>query len=233
MEEAEFDKFADEYTQLHRDNIRLSGEGPAFFAEYKVRDVTERLRSGGRALRILDFGAGVGTSVPYFKKHIPSAEITCLDVSSRSLDIGRSKYRDYANFDQFDGRELPYSDSRFDVIFAACVFHHIEQAEHLQLLRQMRRVLVPGGQLFVFEHNPYNPLVRRAVQTCPYDENAVLIASRHFVREVRKAGYAEVRRFYRIFFPGVLRILRPAERFMSWLPLGAQYYVWASKPHTE
>lgn len=28
MDEAEFDKFADEYREIHEDNIRLSGEGP-------------------------------------------------------------------------------------------------------------------------------------------------------------------------------------------------------------
>ena len=42
LDEAEFDKFADEYRAIHAHNIRLSGEAPEFFAEYKVRDLARR-----------------------------------------------------------------------------------------------------------------------------------------------------------------------------------------------
>jgi hypothetical protein len=34
---------------------------------------------------------------------------------------------------------------------------------------------------------------------------------------------------YRVFFPRFLRALRNLERWMTWLPLGAQYYVLAVK----
>ena len=44
MDDAEFDRFADDYRSLHAANIRASGETPEFFAEYKVRDVA---RIGG------------------------------------------------------------------------------------------------------------------------------------------------------------------------------------------
>ena len=43
MDEAEFDKFADEYRGLHAANIRLSGEEPEYFAEYKVVDIAAEL----------------------------------------------------------------------------------------------------------------------------------------------------------------------------------------------
>ena len=39
MEEKEFDKFADEYYNIHSRNIAASGESPDFFAEYKIKDV--------------------------------------------------------------------------------------------------------------------------------------------------------------------------------------------------
>ena len=44
MEQSEFDKFADEYRQLHDKNIRLSGERGDYFAKYKIAgDVIENL----------------------------------------------------------------------------------------------------------------------------------------------------------------------------------------------
>ena len=39
MDKAEFDKFADEYRSLHAANIAISGEGPNYFAEYKIKDL--------------------------------------------------------------------------------------------------------------------------------------------------------------------------------------------------
>lgn len=230
MNREEFDRFALEYETLHAANIRMSGESPAYFAEYKVRDVAISLAGLDRQPRnVLDFGAGIGTSVQYFKKYLPEARLTCLDVSRKSLQIGRGRFADVADFVSFDGQTIPYSDNTFDVCFAACVFHHIPAQEHLALLREFRRVLTPGGAAFVFEHNPYNPLTARAVRDCAFDENAVLIRAADLRSTLRAAGFAAVRSAYRIFFPRALRMLRPIEPFLTWCPMGAQYYVQATR----
>ena len=39
MDVEEFDKFAEEYLKLHSQNIRVTGEKPEYFAEYKIRDL--------------------------------------------------------------------------------------------------------------------------------------------------------------------------------------------------
>jgi hypothetical protein len=44
-------------------------------------------------------------------------------------------------------------------------------------------------------------------------------------RRVRDAGFAAADVRYRIFFPHILRRMRPFETKLTWLPLGAQYYV--------
>lgn len=231
MDEAEFDKFAAEYREIHAANIKLSGESPEYFAEYKIIDIAAELGVAGgfAAPRVLDFGAGVGYSVPFFRRHVPDARITCLDVSRRSLEIGRAEHGRDAEFAHFDGRTIPYPAERFDVALASCVLHHIPQLQHVPLLRELARCLRPGGALFVFEHNPLNPLTRHAVNTCAFDENAVLIGARALRGRVRAAGFTSARVKYRIFFPGPLRALRPLERRLTWLPLGAQYYVLARK----
>ena len=229
MDEAEFDKFAEEYRSLHAANIRASGETPEYFAEYKIRDVARLVTGTCDVLRALDFGAGIGTSVPYFQKYFPSAELTCVDVSDKSLAIGAARFPGAARFQRFDGQHLPFPDNTFDVAYAACVFHHIDQREHLALLREMHRVLAPGGWLVVFEHNPLNPLTVRAVNTCAFDENARLIHATTLRARVLASGFRGARLRYRIFFPHALRHLRPLENHMTWLPLGAQYYVAAQK----
>jgi ubiquinone/menaquinone biosynthesis C-methylase UbiE len=146
-----------------------------------------------------------------------------LDVSRKSLDLGRSRFGEIAEFIHFDGGEPPIPDKSIDIILCACVFHHIPHDQHQKILVGLRRKLSERGLLFLFEHNPLNPLTVRAVDTCPFDENAKLITSWKLSESLKLAGFATVETRFRIFFPGLLRKLRPLETYLYWLPLGAQY----------
>ncbi|MCF6262300.1 MAG: class I SAM-dependent methyltransferase [Xanthomonadales bacterium] len=232
MEEAEFDKFADEYNELYQSVLGPSGESAEFFAEYKIKDTVQLINKYKYPanLSILDFGAGIGTSVPYFLKHLPDCKLTCLDVSRKSLDIGASKFSKRAKFLHFDGKKIPLPDNTFDVVFTACVFHHIPPEAHESLISEIYRILKPGGIFVAFEHNPKNFLTVRAVNACSFDENAILIQGKAFRSLLNNAGMRNEQLHYRIFFPGFLRLLRPLESYLKWLPLGAQYYVYAEKP---
>jgi ubiquinone/menaquinone biosynthesis C-methylase UbiE len=222
----EFDKFADEYYTNHLSNIRLSGESPEYFAEYKIRDLFRLLSpTATQNLRILDFGCGVGNSTPWLQKYFGKSQFNGVDVSIKSLDIARSRYSDIATFSHYDGRTLPYDDNTFDAAVASCVFHHIPGDRHHELLSEIRRVLKIQGRILVHEHNPLNPLTRHAVNTCPFDENAVLIWCRNLLKLISTAGFEEVEREYRIFFPNKLKFLRLLEKHLKHLPLGAQYFV--------
>ncbi len=230
MDEAEFDKFADEYDAMHAAGIAVSGEGPEYFAEYKISDIARVWYEQSPAAqapppRLLDFGAGVGGSVPYVRKHFSNAQLTCLDLSKRSLDVAQRRFPSMADFVHFDGTHIPFADHHFDIAFAMCVFHHIDAKLHVSLLQELRRVIRPGGSLFVFEHNPLNPLTVRVVNRCPIDVNARLIRGPDMRRRLRAAGFADTRIRYRVFFPHGLRALRRFEMSMAWLPLGGQYYV--------
>jgi len=81
----------------------------------------------------------------------------------------------------------------------------------------------------IFEHNPLNPLTVHAVNTCPFDENAKLIFARDLARRLRDAGWATPLIQYNLFFPRRLALLRPFERRLGWLPIGAQYAAIARK----
>lgn len=228
MEEAEFDKFADEYHAMHAASISASGEGPEYFAEYKIADISRECELNDvaqkGAIKILDFGAGNGSSVPYVRKYFPVAELYCLDVSKRSLELAEGRFPSQAHFTHFDGTHIPFPDEHIDIAFAACVFHHIDESEHIPLLRELHRVIKPGGSLFVFEHNPYNPLTVRVVNSCQFDENACLIKAGDMKKRVIAAGFVDSKIRYRVFFPHAFRVLRHLERAMIKLPLGGQYY---------
>ena len=152
-------------------------------------------------MRILDFGAGVGASVPHFLTYFPGCKLTCADVSKRSLTIAESRFDQLAVFCHFDGQILPFEDNSFDLVFSACVFHHIPGEQHIRLLSELHRVLGPDGLAVVFEHNPLNPLTVRTVNRCPFDKNATLIPATRLRRRTEKAGFKTCRVRYRLFFP--------------------------------
>ena len=226
MKPAEFDKFAEEYLAAHARNIRLSGEDPEYFARYKIDEVLRRWSADGRAApdSILDFGTGIGNTLPHFARAFPAARITALDVSEKSLEIAARRFPGIATLVRHDGGALPLPHAGFDLVFSACVFHHIDADEHVPLLGQLRQLLRPGGWLVIFEHNPLNPLTRFAVSTCPFDENAVLLSGRTLRRRLQAAGFGDVEIAYTAFFPRALAALRRFERALTWLPVGAQYY---------
>ncbi len=233
MNEAEFDKFANEYYALHAAGITASGEGPEYFAEYKIRDIAleyeQHFSQVDVPVKILDFGAGIGGSIPYVQKHFASAQLTCLDLSRRSLEIAEKRFPLLAEYVHFDGAHIPFPSEHFDIAYAMCVFHHIDHAEHISLLKELRRVIRPGGSLFIFEHNPYNPLTVRVVNNCPFDENARLIRGVDMKRQLLAAGFSRPKIRYRIFFPRIMRALRSLEKALTWLPFGGQYYVRSRK----
>jgi len=229
--EAEFDRHAGDYVDQHAASIRISGETPDFFARYKIDDVAGALTALGRhPRRILDFGGGIGNSLGPMRAAFPDADIVLLDPSEQSLEMAAQRFPGQARFMAFDGTTIPFPDGRFDLVFVACVFHHIPEDLHAGLLDEIARVLAPGGSLFLFEHNPLNPLTRHAVRNCPFDADAVLIpAGTMRARVAAASGLSATRTIYRIFFPKMLARLRPFERLLAHCPLGAQYFVHALK----
>lgn len=230
MDKAEFDRFADAYEDQHRENIAVTGEGPEYFAEYKIRALREIVdRTGLDVKRICDFGSGIGNSIPYFRRYFPQAALTSSDVSERSLALGRQRYPEAGNCVLIENNRIPVEADSYDVVFSACVFHHIPHGEHLSWLQELHRITRPGGLIAIFEHNPLNPLTVRAVNTCPFDENARLIFARDLGKRLQAGGWASSRIQYNLFFPRALARLRPFENKLGWLPLGAQYVATARK----
>lgn len=227
MSNAEFDRFARDYRDIHQANIGITGEAPEYFADYKMRDFCAVVQAAGAPAdgRYLDFGSGIGASVLPFRRHLPQARLMCADVSGESLEESQKNHGASVDYLLVEDGRLPLPDAGIDGAFACCVFHHIPSEAHGEALREIRRVLRIDAPLMLYEHNPYNPLTRHAVNTCPVDENAVLIRPAEMARRCRAAGFRDVRVQYRVFFPAALKALRPLESHLRWLPTGAQYAV--------
>jgi ubiquinone/menaquinone biosynthesis C-methylase UbiE len=227
----EFDQYASRYTELHRENIKASGEEPSYFAAYKARYMAAHLPArlqDTSALSILDFGCGVGNSIPHLRQAFPEATLYGADPSSESIELANASLKETATFQVIEQDNLPYPDQHFDLILAACVFHHISPPRRQHWMQQLHRVLKPHGRLFIFEHNILNPLTMKAVRECPFDEDAILLPKHEVLELTKEAGFNDVSKQYIVFFPRALSALRPLEPFLGWIPFGAQYAVHAS-----
>ncbi|MGD0280888.1 MAG: class I SAM-dependent methyltransferase [Dissulfurispiraceae bacterium] len=229
----EFDKYADSYETLHAENIRVTGFSPSYFDESKVREIYGYLRGLGRekeSLNFLNFGCGIGKSEEFIRRYLPNSALYSIDVSRESIEASKERNRGLKNavFEVFDGSRIPF-ENKFGIIFAANVFHHIDFGKHLVVLRNLYERLDNGGVLFLFEHNPLNPLTRRAVNACEFDQDARLLNPSYTGRVLSASGFVWKKLRFTIFFPKFLSFLIPLETYLRHVPFGAQYYYIAGK----
>ena len=222
-----FDDYARDYNGTIQRAIGASGESVAFFAELRARLIADALGAATDRLSILDFGCGIGNMTRAVANVIPRAQLVGTDLSEQSLAKASelTGERPHIRFERTPSDHLPFDGPSFDVAFTSCVFHHIPPRERLHWATEVRRVLNPGGRFFLFEHNPLNPLTVRVVRNIPFDRGVVLLRAGHAVRLMRDAGFSTSPPHYYFFFPRFLRALRPLERSLSRVPLGAQYVV--------
>jgi len=225
VQQAEFDHFAQSYRTDHAANIKISGEDIDFFARYKVVEL-RRLWTQKRFASpktILDFGCGVGASLPFLRDAFPDAHLSAFDISEESLSIAQQRFDGEADFISGD-ETATFKPGKFDLVFTSCVFHHVDATHHVALLTRLRQALSPNGHLVIFEHNPFNPVTRYIVATCPFDENAVLLPADELRKRQRAAGFHAVEIRYVGFMPHLLAKFRWLEPYLAALPMGAQYY---------
>ncbi len=104
--------------------------------------------------RVLDAGCGTGTLAVLIKRLYPSVTVVGLDPDPRALARARRKAKRAAlsvRFDQGFSDELPYAEASFDRVFSSFMLHHLQPGEKQKTLREVWRVLQPGGSLHLLD----------------------------------------------------------------------------------
>lgn len=225
-----FNKYVDNYHDVCNNAVSVSGADSTYFHENKVLELL-KYENRNEPLKILDFGCGDGLGTSFLSRYFSNAKINGVDVSEKSIDIANQKSLNNCSFNAFDGKKLPYENEEFDLVFASMVFHHIEFKHHEEILNEISRVLKKGGRFYNFEHNPNNPLTRKVVRECPFDEDAVLLKPKYHRNLIDKSNLSLEKLTYTLFFPRH-KLFKPflgMEKLLSWCPIGAQYYIKAIK----
>ena len=98
-----------------------------------------------RGARLLDIGTGSGTIAAELATVTgPDGAVTSVDVTDVRVE------RDGFAFAKYDGHRLPFDDASFDVVVSNHVIEHVGDGDAQQRhLREIARVLVPGGTLYL------------------------------------------------------------------------------------
>lgn len=226
MEQVDFDKYAETYNQLLDEQLRFFDDNGEYFSEYKVKIVKNLIRT--QPQKILEYGCGVGRNIKHLVTYFPDAQVSGCDVSEKSLSIAQ-KNNPEQDFFPINDKELELRRNTYNLIFISCVFHHIQPQLRKQTTNIIADLLKPGGELFIFEHNPFNPVTRHIVNNCVWDRDAILLKPAETVELVTTTGLKLVRKNYTLFLPGFLNRFRSIEKYFAYLPLGGQYFVQAIK----
>jgi SAM-dependent methyltransferase len=217
-----------QYDAMLQKGLSLSGEDKTYFMKGRIRDLLGRLPCGYRPQRILDFGCGIGDAARYLADLFPHARVLGIDTSDQALDLARQRH---------GSERVAFSDisafseaGTIDLCYVSGVFHHIAPPERPRTLRMIHDALAPGGYLAFFENNPWNPGTRLVMHRIPFDRDAHPISPRQALCLLRQGGFmGTLQPRFMFYFPRSLAFLRFTERWLTRLPLGAQYYVLARK----
>jgi len=116
-------------------------------------------------MSILDCGCGPGSITIGLAEIVAPGPVVGLDIEPRQLEAARRLATERAvsniRFEQGSVYELPFPDATFDVAVAHFVLEHV--SDPLRALREIRRVLRPGGLAAI--KDPYYPAFTFRPQT--------------------------------------------------------------------
>jgi SAM-dependent methyltransferase len=183
----------------------------------------------GRVLKTDVFDEAVAEGLAPFLAHRAEA-LVAIDASRAAVEAARRRHPEL-DARVADVRALPFADGSFDVVVSTSTLDHFAARADIDMgLRELHRVLAPGGLVVVTLDNPWNPLValRNALPArpralVPYYVGATLgpralraaLAGAGFAVEELAAVLHAPRLAVRALRPP-LRLLLSAERLERW-----------------
>jgi ubiquinone/menaquinone biosynthesis C-methylase UbiE len=165
----------------------MNSKGPEWRWGPLKRDLFANMKG-----RILFLAVGTGLDINFFPK---GQRITGIDISPKMIEIAKPRadaYEGEMEVHVMDVHEMPFEDNSFDQVYTSCTFCSVPNP--VKGLEALRRVLVPGGDLRMFEHTgsryfPFNVMMNLMTQLTKHlgpDMN------RPTQDNVRKAGFEDV-----------------------------------------
>jgi len=124
--------------------------------------------------KVLDAGTGPGTLARGIARSFPRLQVYGIDLSEDMIRLAREHARreqleERVHFESGNVAHLPYPDHSFDVVVSTISMHHWYELE--QPLRDLYRVLRPGGRLWIYDFRFVKAqTVEKALASTPFGE---------------------------------------------------------------
>jgi tRNA (uracil-5-)-methyltransferase TRM9 len=144
---------------MNRDVYDQIAPGWYNFRHYSIfRQELEALAQKWKQGRLLNVGSGHGADFLPFKANF---DLYGMDFSGEMIKLARRyshKFEFPVNLQVADARRLPYGNGSFDWAISIATYHHIQaREEQLEALKELRRVLKPGGEAIITVWNRFQP----------------------------------------------------------------------------
>jgi ubiquinone/menaquinone biosynthesis C-methylase UbiE len=140
--------------------------------------------------KVLYIGIGPGPEIVYFP---PGLDIYAIDLNLKMMQLARNRAKSYPgklHLLNMNAESLAFPDHTFDCVLTVCVFCTV--VNPVQGLIETRRVLKPGGKLYMFEHvlskNPIYALPLKIMSLFTTQLSGTHL-DRDTVSNVAKAGF--------------------------------------------
>lgn len=167
-------------------------------------------------MNILDIGCGTGELVIEIKKLYPKSKVIGVDIAKGMIEKAQEKAKkiDCIDFLIGDVHKLDFEKNMFDFVFNTISFHHYQ--EPAKALNEMKRVLKPGGKLYILDSIKDPRLISFMPWYWDYTDSKICYSRHLFSKEFHKffenAGFKDVffLKYYKLF--PVVHILCIAEK---------------------
>lgn len=160
-----------------------------FMPLYKA--ILDRIE-GFESERVVEIGCGTGEMAVMLSNR--GFAVTGIDSSEKMLDEARNKScnSDNPRFLKAQAEDMPFGECEFDTAVSSLTFHHMKEKQ--RSLREMRRVLCPGGRIMLFDmcyegiFGKLSWIAGRSVASCPK-----FFTRKELGEMMKEAGYGNVR----------------------------------------
>jgi SAM-dependent methyltransferase len=157
--------------------------------------------------RIIDLGCAAGALTHYFSEF--GATVVGVDSAERAVEKARSLFPGL-EFRQADVAALPFAGHSFDKAVAGDLVEHLDDSTFRAMLRELLRVLVPGGSLSIYTPNPLHLIERLKSHEILLAQNPTHIGlrtSKELTSILEDCGFVVERAEWTAsFFPGLKQI---------------------------
>jgi ubiquinone/menaquinone biosynthesis C-methylase UbiE len=175
--------FSDYSAEVYELGVELLFRGTADVMRRQViPPITQYARAHhGERLRLLDIGCGTGRTLHQISVAHPTMQLHGVDLSPAYIRAARRRLAEVPELTLAveNGEALPWSDATFDIVTSTYMFHELPRNARRNVVREMLRVVKPGGLL----------VIEDSAQLA--ESNEIATALREFPREFHEPFYAD------------------------------------------